>query len=234
AIVACSHAELCRHDIPAEMFRKLNSDPRSAGLSLPGAAGRVRFEGIGRERKGDSGFVKTKRVAILGSTGSIGRQGLEVISELDGLSVCALAAGANWRLVAAQARQFGPEAVAVAEPPAGEDPAVHLPAGVELLTGASSMARLIRRTRPDVVLSGVVGIAGLDPALAAIECGSALAIANKETLVVAGGIVVPAARAAGASILPVDSEHSAIFQCLAAGKRSEVRKVTITASGGAL
>jgi 1-deoxy-D-xylulose-5-phosphate reductoisomerase len=96
------------------------------------------------------------------------------------------------------------------------------------------MTDLIRLTRPDMVLSCVVGTAGLAPTLAAIECRAALGIANKETLVMAGAIVMPAARAAGVPVLPVDSEHSAIFQCLAAGRREEVRRVVITASGGAL
>jgi 1-deoxy-D-xylulose-5-phosphate reductoisomerase len=92
----------------------------------------------------------------------------------------------------------------------------------------------VETVRPDILLSGVVGAAGLAPTLAAIECKSTLAIANKETLVMAGGIVMPAVKQANLNLLPVDSEHSAIFQCLASGKRSEVRSVTITASGGAL
>jgi 1-deoxy-D-xylulose-5-phosphate reductoisomerase len=93
---------------------------------------------------------------------------------------------------------------------------------------------MIRQTEPDLVLSGVVGAAGLKPALAAIDCGATLAIANKETLVMAGALVMPAARAAGITVLPVDSEHSAIFQCLQSGRRNEVRRVVLSASGGAL
>jgi len=180
--------------------------------------------------------VKTRRVAILGSTGNIGSQAMEVIASQPSLSVCALAAGNNWRLLAEQARQFRPEGVAMASPEsaeafrsvggAGEAPLV--------LSGPDAMAELLRRTRPDVVLSGVVGTAGLAPTLAAIECGAALAIANKETLVMAGAIVMPAARQAGTAVLPVDSEHSAIFQCLSAGRREHVRRIVITASGGAL
>jgi 1-deoxy-D-xylulose-5-phosphate reductoisomerase len=96
------------------------------------------------------------------------------------------------------------------------------------------MTELVRSTRPDMLLNGVVGSAGLAPTLAAIECGAVPAIANKETLVMAGAIVMPAARKAGLTVLPVDSEHSAIFQCLQAGKRGEVRRVILTASGGAL
>lgn len=96
------------------------------------------------------------------------------------------------------------------------------------------MCELVEKASPDVLLSGVVGSAGLAPTLKAIECGSTLAIANKETLVMAGAIVMPAAAKAGLDILPVDSEHSAIFQCLQAGRREEVSRVVITASGGAL
>jgi 1-deoxy-D-xylulose-5-phosphate reductoisomerase len=178
--------------------------------------------------------VAAKRVAILGSTGSIGRQTLEVIAGDGALRACALAAGGNWQLLAQQARRFRPEVVALFDLDAAEQLRGSLPEGTELLSGHGAMAELVRRSRPDLLLSGVVGAAGLSPTLAAIECGSALAIANKETLVMAGAIIMPAARAAGLNVLPVDSEHSAIFQCLAAGKRREVRRVVITASGGAL
>ncbi len=182
--------------------------------------------------------MNTRRVAILGSTGSIGSQALEVISAQPSLSVCALAAGNNWQLLAEQAKQCGPEAVAVAS--SENVDALRAATGTaqasapEILSGPDAMTDIIRRTRPDVVLSGVVGTAGLAPTLAAIECGAALAIANKETLVMAGAIVMPAAHEAGLGVLPVDSEHSAIFQCLSAGRREEVRRIVITASGGAL
>ena len=178
--------------------------------------------------------MKPKRIAILGATGSIGRQTLEVISSRPGLSACALAAGKNWRLLAEQARAFRPELVALADESAAEDLREALDEGIGLLSGPEAMAEMVRRSRPDVVLSGVVGAAGLEATLAGIDCGADLAIANKETLVMAGAVVIPAARAAGTSLLPVDSEHSAIFQCLAAGKRDEVRRVVLTASGGAL
>ena len=178
--------------------------------------------------------MKPKRIAILGSTGSIGRQTLDVISGNGSLSVCALAAGCNWQLLAEQARQFHPEVVALADEEAAGSLKDKLPDGTELLVGPNAMTELVRASKPDVLLSGVVGAAGLSPTLAAIECGSTLAIANKETLVMAGAIIMPAARRAGVAVLPVDSEHSAIFQCLSAGKREEVRQVVITASGGAL
>ena len=175
-----------------------------------------------------------KQVAILGSTGSIGRQALEVIASQPRLAACALSARRNWRLLAEQARRFGPRLVALADEAAADQLREHVPADTEVLAGPDAMTEMVRRARADVVLSGVVGAAGLAPTLAAIECGSALAIANKETLVMAGEIVMPAARQAGVPVLPVDSEHSAIFQCLAAGRRHEVRRVVITASGGAL
>ncbi len=178
--------------------------------------------------------MKAKRIAVLGSTGSIGRQTLEVISSVEGLSVCALAAGANWRLLVAQARELRPDWVALSDEQAAEAARPALPAGTTLLSGPEAAAELVRLSRPDLVLNGVVGSAGLAPTLAAIQCGADLGIANKETLVMAGQIVMPAARKAGVAVLPVDSEHSAIAQCLAAGRRGEVRKVVLTASGGAL
>jgi len=135
-------------------------------------------------------------------------------------------------LLASQARQCGAELVAMADQAAADKLRSELGGAVEVLAGPDSMSELVRRSQPDVLLSGVVGSAGLAPTLAGIECGATLAIANKETLVMAGALVMPAARSAGVAVLPVDSEHSAIFQCLQAGKRSEVRHVTLTASGG--
>jgi len=159
---------------------------------------------------------------------------LEVIAGRAELSACALAAGGNWKLLAEQARAFGPQVVAIADEAAADELKGLLPRGTKLLAGPDAMTRLVREARADILLSAVVGSAGLEPTLAGIECGSTLAIANKETLVMAGQIVIRAAREAGVTVLPVDSEHSAIFQCLAAGRRSEVRRVVITASGGAL
>ena len=179
-------------------------------------------------------MAKVRRVAVLGSTGSIGRQALQVIDERPELAACALAAGSNGPLLAEQARRCRPDVVALTDRSGAEALARALPAGTELLTGPEAMAQLVRQARPDVLLTGVVGSAGLQPTLAGIECGCRLAIANKETLVMAGAIVMPRARAAGVDVLPVDSEHSAIFQCLSAGRRDEVRRVVITASGGAL
>jgi 1-deoxy-D-xylulose-5-phosphate reductoisomerase len=184
--------------------------------------------------------LKQKRLAILGSTGSIGRQAMDVVAALPHVKVCALAAGSNWRLLARQAAKLKPRFVALADEAAAQKLGKSLrrggkaPGGAQVLAGAGAMTEMIRLCRPDVVLTAVVGTSGLAPTLAAIECGADLAIANKETLVMAGAIVMRAAREAGIRVLPVDSEHSAIFQCLAAGRREEVRRVVITASGGAL
>jgi 1-deoxy-D-xylulose-5-phosphate reductoisomerase len=180
--------------------------------------------------------LKPKRIAILGSTGSIGRQAIEVVSSLPGVEVCALAARKDWQLVAEQVARFHPVLAAMSDVAAADRLRQHLlpGAGTEVLGGEGAMTEMVRRCRADLVLTAVVGTAGLAPTLAAIECGASLAIANKETLVMAGAIVMRAAREAGVSVLPVDSEHSAIFQCLLAGRRSEVRRVVITASGGAL
>ena len=178
--------------------------------------------------------MSTKRIAILGSTGSIGCQTLEVIKDSYDLEVCALAARENWELLADQARRFAPEVVALANIDEAHNLRKNLGEDIRVFTGPDAMTKLVETVRPDILLSGVVGAAGLAPTLAGIESRATLAIANKETLVMAGAIIMPAVQQANLTLLPVDSEHSAIFQCLASGKRSEVRSVTITASGGSL
>lgn len=175
-----------------------------------------------------------KRIALLGSTGSIGTQTLQVVAEQPPLSVVALAAGRNWRALAEQARAVGPDVVAIADPDAAAPLRATIGPGVEVLAGPNAMVDLVSDVRADIVLSGVVGSVGLTAAMAAIERGIDLALANKETLVVAGRLVTTAAAAAGVRLLPVDSEHSAIYQCLAGADRSDVRRVIITASGGPL
>jgi len=178
--------------------------------------------------------MSIKRIAILGSTGSIGRQTLDVIRDSADLEVCALAAGANWELLAEQTKQFDPETVALGDIDEAHNLRNVLGEEIVVLTGPEAMCQLVETVKPDILLSGVVGSAGLAPTMEAIKHKASLAIANKETLVMAGEIIMPAVRQANLNLLPVDSEHSAIFQCLASGKRSEVRSVTITASGGAL
>ncbi|MDP6637060.1 MAG: 1-deoxy-D-xylulose-5-phosphate reductoisomerase [Phycisphaerae bacterium] len=178
--------------------------------------------------------MNIKRIAILGSTGSIGRQTLDVIKDSADLEVCALAARGNWKLLAEQAGQFDPEAIALSDIDEAHNLRDALGEEMHILTGPEAMTQLVETVKPDILLSGVVGAAGLEPTLAAIKHRASLAIANKETLVMAGALIMPAVQEAKLDLLPVDSEHSAIFQCLASGKRSEVRSVTITASGGAL
>lgn len=178
--------------------------------------------------------MKFKRVALLGSTGSIGKQSLDVVSGRDDMRICAMSAGSNAELLARQALQFKPDYVALCDASAQDVLQKKLSPDIKLLFGPDAMTEMVRLAKADIVLTGVVGTAGLRPTLAAIECGSTLAIANKETLVVAGSTIMPAARAAGVKVLPVDSEHSAIFQCLHSGKYREVKRVGITASGGAL
>ncbi|MCD4699232.1 MAG: 1-deoxy-D-xylulose-5-phosphate reductoisomerase [Phycisphaerae bacterium] len=177
-------------------------------------------------------FTNPKRIVILGSTGSVGRQALEIITADEGLSVCGLAAGSNWRLLAEQAKTFNADAVAIAEPEAAKELASVLLEGTDMLTGPESMSDLIWQVEPDMVLTAMVGSSGLTPTLTAIKCGADLAIANKESLVMAGAIIMPAARKAGINVLPVDSEHSAIFQCLVGHETKDVHRVTLTASGG--
>lgn len=174
-----------------------------------------------------------KRIAILGSTGSIGTQALNVIRRhRDLFAVEVLCAGSNADLLVQQALEFNPNAVAIAD-----ETKYHVvkealePKGIKVFSGASSMVDLMEMDTIDMVLASIVGFAGLRPTLRALERGKAVALANKETLVVAGSIVTAAARRHRAPLLPVDSEHSAIFQCLV-GEGSAVDKILLTASGG--
>lgn len=174
-----------------------------------------------------------KRIAILGSTGSIGTQALNVIRRhRNRFAVEVLCAGSNADLLVGQAIEFNPNAVVIADE--SKYPAVKealAQSDVKVFAGAKAMADLMEMESIDLVLAAIVGFAGLRPTLRAIECGKAVALANKETLVVAGSIVTTAARQHRIPILPVDSEHSAIFQCLM-GEVSPVDKILLTASGG--
>ena len=174
-----------------------------------------------------------KRIAILGSTGSIGTQALNVIRRhRDRFAVEVLCAGSNADLLVQQALEFNPNAVAIADETKYQAVKEALePKGIKVFSGASSMVDLMEMDTIDMVLASIVGFAGLRPTLRALERGKAVALANKETLVVAGSIVTAAARRHRAPLLPVDSEHSAIFQCLV-GEGSAVDKILLTASGG--
>ncbi|MFO0895477.1 MAG: 1-deoxy-D-xylulose-5-phosphate reductoisomerase [Phycisphaerales bacterium] len=173
------------------------------------------------------------RLIILGSTGSIGGSTLEVVRHLRGMGraveVVGLATGRSGEALAAQAREMGVRHLALAE---GDAP--DLPAGCTLHRGADGALALVDAVaRPgDVVMAAMVGYAGLAPTLAAIERGCPIALANKETLVAAGALVTAAAARRGVPLLPVDSEHNAIFQCLRSGAPREVRRIVLTASGG--
>ncbi len=174
-----------------------------------------------------------KRIVILGSTGSIGRMALDVISRYrDRFTVVGLVAGKNIDLLERQTEDFGPEIVAVA----GEDDARELRRrlgpGPEVLFGEEGINAVASHGGSDFVLSSMVGFSGLIPTLHAIKAGKVIGLANKETLVIAGGIVMEEARRHGARILPVDSEHSAIFQCLEGYRRGQVKRIILTASGG--
>ena len=173
-------------------------------------------------------------VAVLGSTGSIGRSALEVIAAApQRLQAVALSAHANIDRLCEQARQFRPRWLAISDPAAaGAARGLGLPPGCRLMAGPEALEQIAREPSVDVVLTAIVGSAGLRSTLAALESGKRVALANKETLVVAGPLVMHLASRYGAQLLPVDSEHSALFQALHCGRREEVRRVVLTASGG--
>ncbi|MEW6573026.1 MAG: 1-deoxy-D-xylulose-5-phosphate reductoisomerase [Bacillota bacterium] len=174
-----------------------------------------------------------REIVILGSTGSIGRQALQVVEEFPEIfKVCGLAAGRNWRLLLEQTVRFRPRAVALMEEEDARRLVGALPPGVnpDVFWGQEGMERLAAMEGADTVLTAVTGAAGLRPTLAAIEAGKDIALANKETLVAAGEIVVERVKKHGMRLLPVDSEHSAIWQCL--DGRPGVQRVVLTASGG--
>ena len=173
-----------------------------------------------------------KRIAILGSTGSIGTQALNVIRRhRDRYAVEVLCAGSNAQLLIQQALEFNPNAVVIADKSRYREVCDALdPHDIKVFAGSESVADLMEMSTVDMVLAAIVGFAGLRPTLRAIEQGKAVALANKETMVVAGQIVTDAALRHHAAILPVDSEHSAIFQCLVG--EGAIDKILLTASGG--
>ncbi len=172
-----------------------------------------------------------KNLIILGSTGSIGVQALEV-AERNGYNVTALAAGRNTELLEKQARKFKPEVVAVFETKAAEDLKIRLKdTDIEVLSGEEGVC-FAAGYKGDIVLNAIVGIAGLKPTLSAIDAGHDIALANKETLVTGGEIVNKIISEKGVKLLPVDSEHSAIFQSLQGAPEKSLKKILLTASGG--
>ena len=174
-------------------------------------------------------------VVVLGATGSIGRSTLDVLAHDGGVRLKAfgLAANSGWETLIEQAKRFRPRYITLADPSAAAQVDGQLRGtGVELLTGEDAIEVMASAPEVDRVLSAIVGAAGLRGTWAALEAGKIVALANKETLVVAGPLVMDLARRRGATILPVDSEHSAIYQALKAGQHREVRRVILTSSGG--
>ncbi len=174
-----------------------------------------------------------KKIAILGSTGSIGTQTLEVARNNGDLEITALAAGSNIKKLEEQIREFHPKTAAVwSEEKAGElRTAVH-DLDVRIVSGMEGLIEVCTEPEAEIVVTAIVGMIGIVPTIAAMKAGKDIALANKETLVTAGHIIIPLAEETGVKILPVDSEHSAIFQCLNGESRKELKKILLTASGG--
>lgn len=175
----------------------------------------------------------SKKVIVLGSTGSIGRNALAVLDGLrDEWNVVGLAAGSRWKSLAEQAREWNVPAIAIAEGTNGNDLQGAVPPSMSVYSGPDALVRLVEEVECDCVIVAVVGIEALHATMRAAELGRRIALANKEALVIAGSVLVPAAQRHGATIIPIDSEHSAVFQALQAGKMSEVTNIYLTASGG--
>ena len=175
-----------------------------------------------------------KKIAILGSTGSIGTQTLDVIrAHSDELEVVALAAGSNKERLNEQIREFHPELVSLSDEKKAQELKEELAGeAVEVVCGMDGLIEVAGIDSADVVVTAVVGMMGILPTMEAIRKGKDIALANKETLVTAGHLIIPMAREYGVSILPVDSEHSAIFQCLQGEPKKALDKILLTASGG--
>ena len=174
-----------------------------------------------------------KKIAILGSTGSIGTQTLEVVRENNDIEVLALAAGNNIKLLEAQIREFRPRLAAVwTEEKAKELRENVKDLDVKIVSGLDGLIEVSVIEESEILVTAILGMIGIRPTIEAIKAGKDIALANKETLVTAGHIIMPLAKEYGVQILPVDSEHSAIFQSLQGSHRSELRKILLTASGG--
>ena len=173
---------------------------------------------------------EAKKVLILGASGSIGTQAMEIIAGREDLEATGLAVGSDWQTAVAQARGFEVETIAVDDPEAAAEDRKNFSGNV--LEGESAARELIGLTGPDIVLNGVVGAAGLGPTIAALTQGIDVALANKESLVIGGELVTELASATGARLLPVDSEHSALFQLIENEDDSALDRIVLTASGG--
>ena len=176
--------------------------------------------------------ISNKTMMILGVSGSVGEQAVDVARK-NRVRLTGISARSNVKRAEELAREFGVEYCAMADESAAAELKTRLAdTSVKVLAGEEGICEMIHSTKNDVVLNSIIGKAGLIPTLAAIDSGARLALANKESLVVAGDIVMSRAKEKGVDILPVDSEHSAIFQCLKAGAKKEVKKILLTASGG--
>lgn len=174
-----------------------------------------------------------KKIAILGSTGSIGTQTLDVVREQGDISVAALAAGSNIALLEQQIREFHPRLVAVWDKKKAEELKIKTAdLSVEILDGMDGLLAVAQIPEAEILVTAIVGMLGIRPTIAAIRAGKDIALANKETLVTAGHLIMPMAEENHVSILPVDSEHSAIFQALNGERHNKIHKILLTASGG--
>ena len=177
--------------------------------------------------------INMKKIGILGSTGSIGTQTLDIVRKEKDLKVVAMAAGSNVKLMEQQVREFQPRLVAMWSEEAAADLRTRLgDMPVKVVCGMEGLLEVSTAEEMEVLVTGIVGMIGIKPTIAAIEQGKTIALANKETLVTAGHIIMPLAAAKRVSILPVDSEHSAIFQSLNGERKERVSRILLTASGG--
>ena len=174
-----------------------------------------------------------KKIAILGSTGSIGTQTLDVVRANGDIQVMGISAGRNIKKLEEQAREFSPKLVAVWDEKAAEDLKVRLhDTDIKIVSGMEGLLELASMEEVEILVTAIVGMLGIRPTIQAIRSGKDIALANKETLVTAGHLIMPMAEKYGVKILPVDSEHSAVFQALNGESRKEIHKLLITASGG--
>ena len=174
-----------------------------------------------------------KKIAVLGSTGSIGTQTLEIVRANGDIRVESVAAGSNIDLLEKQIREFHPRIAAVWNEEKAKELSVRVAdTRTRVLSGKEGIIAAATVEKADTVVTGIVGMIGIEPTIAAIRCGKDIALANKETLVCAGHIIMPLAKERGVRILPVDSEHSAIFQSLRGNKKNRIAKILLTASGG--
>ena len=178
--------------------------------------------------------VAKRDIVLLGSTGSIGRSTLEVVAKhRERFNIRALAAHSNIELLAQQCREFLPDVVCIVDKTRAAQLETNLKdLSISVVAGENELVNFASLTGADLIINAVVGAAGLLASLTAVECGKCLALANKESLVAGGPLFPPLAQKSGATILPIDSEHSAIWQALGTGKKEELRKIIITASGG--